>query len=122
MALNALRSSRGRFVSTLSANGLNGTLNQGINSVHFSENALGQLKQSHLMMVTLARSIHVSSARFVDKPKYDLFSKRKSEWRIPTLTEQQFGERNFITQLLTLWAILSAVSLSLAIAFRHRGY
>ena len=81
-----------------------------------------EFHQNIQALAILARSIHVSSTRFVDKPKYDAFSKRKSEWRIPTLTDQQFGERSFMTQVLTGWAILSLICYVLAMQFYHRGY
>lgn len=55
------------------------------------------------------RQIHKSQVRLVDKPSFDVFSKRKSEWRLPTLTQEQFGERGFLSQLLTGYTVLSII-------------
>ena len=68
------------------------------------------------------RGLQTTSARLVDKPKYDMFTKRKSEWRIPTLTETEFNERSFLPQVMTGWAILTLIVFCTAIALRHDGY
>lgn len=47
-------------------------------------------------LVTAARSLFTSSPRLVDRPLRDEFTRLKSEYRIPCMSDQRVRERNML--------------------------